>query len=131
MRPLVSVSRRDEVGYDAGMKIALALVLLAAACQKPTSTEEPTTAAPPSTTAEPEPEPQTTTPDQPPAGGECKPSGCSGIVCSDQDIVTTCEFKPEYACYRDATCTRQEDGQCGWTPTPELDACLKNPPPAE
>jgi hypothetical protein len=129
MRPLVSVSRRDEVGYDAGMKIALALVLLAAACQKPTSTEEPTTAAPPSTTAE--PEPQTTTPDQPPAGGECKPSGCSGIVCSDQDIVTTCEFKPEYACYRDATCTRQEDGQCGWTPTPELDACLKNPPPAE
>jgi hypothetical protein len=129
MRPLVSVSRRSEVGYDAGMKIALALVLLAAACQKPTSTEEPTTAAPPSTTAE--PEPQTTTPDQPPAGGECKPSGCSGIVCSDQDIVTTCEFKPEYACYRDATCTRQEDGQCGWTPTPELDACLKNPPPAE
>jgi hypothetical protein len=129
MRPLVSVSRRGEVGYDAGMKIALALVLLAAACQKPTSTEEPTTAAPPSTTAE--PEPQTTTPDQPPAGGECKPSGCSGIVCSDQDIVTTCEFKPEYACYRDATCTRQEDGQCGWTPTPELDACLKNPPPAE
>src|SRR5688572_12753746 len=113
------------------MKIVLAFVLLAAACQKPTSTEEPTTGAPPSTTAEPEPEPQTTTPDQPPPGGECKPTGCSGAVCSDQDVVTTCEFKPEYACYRDATCTRQADGQCGWTPTPELDACLKNPPPVE
>ena len=107
---------------------ALALVVLG--CQKPTSTEEPTTAAPPSTSSE--PEATTAAPEEPPpAGGECKATGCSGTVCSDQDVVTTCEFKAEYACYRDATCTRQADGQCGWTQTPELDACLKNPPPVE
>jgi hypothetical protein len=46
-------------------------------------------------------------------------------------MVTTCEFRPEYACYRDATCERQADGTCGWTETPELTACLANPPPVE
>ena len=65
--------------------------------------------------------------------GECVKSGCSGTVCTEpgNDVVTTCEFKPEYACYDSATCTRQSDGKCGWTQTPELAACLKNPPPAK
>ena len=62
------------------------------------------------------------------AAGECKKTGCSGIVCADEDVVTTCEFKPEYACYQQATCERQADGACGWTKKPELDACLANPP---
>jgi hypothetical protein len=108
--------------------LPIAAVLLAlAGCPKPTTTEPP-----PATSSEPTPDATTPTPEEPPpATGECKPTGCSGTVCSDQDVVTTCEFKPEYACYRDATCTRQTDGQCGWTTTPELEACLANPPPAE
>lgn len=55
---------------------------------------------------------------------ECKITGCSGQLCSDEDVRTTCEFKEEYACYKTAKCERQEDGKCGWTPTEELVACL-------
>jgi hypothetical protein len=58
----------------------------------------------------------------------CKKTGCSGTICAEEDMVSTCEFKPEYACYRDATCERQGDGACGWTKSAELDACLANPP---
>lgn len=54
----------------------------------------------------------------------CMVTGCSGQVCADRPVYTTCEWRPEYACYADATCERQEDGNCGWTKTPELEACL-------
>lgn len=55
---------------------------------------------------------------------ECLVTGCSGQICSDEKVTTTCEFKEEYACYRTAKCEQQEDGKCGWTPTEELVACL-------
>lgn len=55
----------------------------------------------------------------------CFATGCSGQVCADEDVVTTCEYRDEYACYSAAECRRQEDGQCGFTPTPELQACLE------
>ena len=62
----------------------------------------------------------------------CVKTGCSGTVCAAEghEVVTTCEFKPEYACYQTATCEKQADGQCGWTQTPALTGCLANPPPA-
>jgi hypothetical protein len=57
----------------------------------------------------------------------CYVGGCSGQICSDQDgVISTCEWKDEYACYASATCERQPDGQCGWTPTEELTSCLGN-----
>ncbi len=102
----------------------LALLLLTtSACDKQPPTETPTTATQDGGDAG--------DPGDASAGdapGECKPTGCSGIVCSDAEVITTCEYKPEYACYKTATCTRQEDGACGWTPSAELDACLANPP---
>lgn len=55
---------------------------------------------------------------------ECKPTGCSGQICSDMDVITTCEARPEFACFDTATCERQADGNCDWTPTPELQTCL-------
>lgn len=62
-----------------------------------------------------------------PAAGACYVGGCSGQICSDQEgAISTCEWRPEYACYQQATCERQADGQCGWTETPELNACLGN-----
>ncbi len=76
-------------------------------------------------------------PSTPPTGGgeepapaTCVKSGCSGTVCSEpgDEKMTTCEFKPEYACYRTATCERQADSSCGWTESAELTACLANPP---
>jgi hypothetical protein len=56
---------------------------------------------------------------------QCFVGGCSGQVCSDQEgVISTCEWREEYACYRSATCEVQPGGDCGWTPTPELQACL-------
>lgn len=62
----------------------------------------------------------------------CAVAGCSGQLCVSADeagnIVTTCEYRPEYACYRGASCEPQENGKCGWTETAELKQCLANPP---
>jgi len=59
----------------------------------------------------------------------CYRGGCSGQVCSDQSgVITTCEYRPEYACYANARCERQADGRCGWTKTAQLQSCLQNPP---
>lgn len=54
----------------------------------------------------------------------CIRTGCSSQVCSDQNVITTCEWRAEYACYQKAVCERQQDGNCGFTRTPELAACL-------
>jgi len=54
----------------------------------------------------------------------CFKTGCSSQVCADHDVVTTCEFRPEYECYRKAVCERQANGDCGFTVTAELKSCL-------
>jgi len=89
------------------------------------------------TAAPSEPAPST----EPPAAGSdgngktgagCITTGCSGTVCTEaggDDMMTTCEFKPEYACYRDAECRMQDSGKCGWTQSDALTACLASPPP--
>ncbi len=56
----------------------------------------------------------------------CYVTGCSGQLCSsDPNVRTTCEWRPEYECYKSATCERQNDGKCGWTQTTELKQCLE------
>lgn len=54
----------------------------------------------------------------------CMKTGCSSQICSDEAVVTTCEFRPEYECYQRAACERQKNGECGFTQTPELLQCL-------
>ena len=54
----------------------------------------------------------------------CRVTGCSGQICTDADIITTCEYRPEYACYQNTVCERQADGACGWTLTAGLGRCL-------
>ncbi len=56
----------------------------------------------------------------------CRPTGCSGEVCADDDVMSACIFKPEFACYKNATCERQPSGECGWTVTPQLTQCLQS-----
>ena len=73
-----------------------------------------------------EPEPS---PSEPPASGDtgaCVRSGCSGTVCvpEGKSVMTTCEYKPEYDCYREVPCERQADGQCGFGDRETLDACI-------
>jgi hypothetical protein len=55
----------------------------------------------------------------------CFKTGCSRQVCSDEEVVTTCEYRPEYDCYKTAKCERQANGKCGFTDTPELRRCLR------
>ena len=65
----------------------------------------------------------------------CAVAGCSGQLCVSADeaanMVTTCEYRAAYACYREASCEPQTNGMCGWTETPELKRCLANPPAME
>jgi hypothetical protein len=79
--------------------------------------------------AKPAPVPPKVTPTPPPVSNTkpaaCYKGGCSGEICSDrQDMISTCIFREEYACYQNATCERQASGDCGWTATAELQACL-------
>ncbi len=55
----------------------------------------------------------------------CFKTGCSRQVCADEEVVTTCEYRPEYECYKRAKCERQASGECGFTDTPELRTCLR------
>jgi len=58
------------------------------------------------------------------ASKPCIKTGCSGQICSDESVISTCEYRPEYECYKKATCERQANGNCGFTQTPELKSCL-------
>lgn len=62
----------------------------------------------------------------------CAVAGCSSQLCVSaneaDEIVTTCEYRAEYACYREASCEPQSDGKCGWTQTTDLTQCLASPP---
>lgn len=73
------------------------------------------------TSSKPTKPPATTTPKN------CFVGGCSSHVCSSHpDIMTTCEWREEYACYREATCEVQPSGECGWTENPALIQCLNS-----
>lgn len=54
----------------------------------------------------------------------CRVTGCSGQICSDQEVASTCEYRTEYACYRTATCTRLNTGRCGWVQNAALTECI-------
>lgn len=64
----------------------------------------------------------------PDTAGKCYVGGCSSQLCTDQpNMASTCEYRDEYACYQTAVCERQTSGECGWTETAALTACLANP----
>jgi hypothetical protein len=74
--------------------------------------------------SEPEPEPEPSEPRPRRRGGRCHIGGCGGEICADEPMASGCVALASHACYRGARCTRQADGECGWTMTPELRACL-------
>ncbi|MCC7537559.1 MAG: hypothetical protein IT379_15155 [Deltaproteobacteria bacterium] len=56
---------------------------------------------------------------------QCHRAGCSGQLCTDDpDVASTCEWREWYACFREGECARQGSGQCGWTPSDDLCACV-------
>lgn len=60
--------------------------------------------------------------------GNCIVGGCSGQLCTDAaqgPLMSTCEWREAYACYSThGRCERQPSGECGWTPSAALSACL-------
>jgi hypothetical protein len=57
--------------------------------------------------------------------GPCYRGGCSDELCSDQQgLVSSCIWKPIYACDEQATCERQGDGTCGLTHDAAYDTCV-------
>jgi len=64
---------------------------------------------------------------------DCVPAGCSGQVCTTiaqaSDLITTCEFRPEYACLQFTSCGCQQ-GLCQWAETEQYAACLSQSPEA-
>lgn len=62
-------------------------------------------------------------------GPGCKVGGCSAQLCvneNDADVVSTCEWTAVYACFQTARCEVQDGGDCGWTQTDALTACLES-----
>jgi hypothetical protein len=63
---------------------------------------------------------------------KCATGGCSGELCAAAGspattggLATPCVFLPEHQCRKDhGTCEVQSNGQCGWTETPALKACM-------
>lgn len=56
----------------------------------------------------------------------CKITGCSGQVCAEEDVITTCEVRPEYACYKEfGKCERDSTDRCGWAQTKDLLSCIE------
>lgn len=59
-----------------------------------------------------------------PTPTDCKKTGCSGEICSDQDVASACLWTAAFACYQTATCERQAGGACGFTASAALTQCL-------
>lgn len=59
----------------------------------------------------------------------CVISGCNSELCieKDSEMASICVYKEEFACYKEASCTRLSNGQCGWMETEELKSCLRLP----
>lgn len=59
----------------------------------------------------------------------CRIDGCSGQICASADsepMITTCEFRPEYACYQQLGVCENLGNGCAWTMTEELSSCLES-----
>lgn len=60
---------------------------------------------------------------------ECASAGCSGQVCTTAsaapNVITTCEFLPEYICFQQTTCGNfGPGGSCQWEQNDAYQACL-------
>ncbi|MBW3015080.1 eight-cysteine-cluster domain-containing protein [Candidatus Woesearchaeota archaeon] len=60
------------------------------------------------------------------ADEDCIVGGCSGTICSSKQagpIFSTCEWKPEYECYKEANCGCVQ-GRCAWKDG-NLESCIQ------
>ncbi len=110
--------------------IGIVLAAAVASCNGCSSTPEPESPPVANVTSPAQGSSAPADPGQPGAdAGECVKGGCASELCQEpgaqQPAFTTCDYKKEYDCYKTATCGRDEQGQCNWQMTPELEKCLK------
>ncbi len=58
---------------------------------------------------------------------DCVTGGCSGTICQSKNaepIFTTCEYLPEYACYKQIQCKCIKN-KCQWDKTEEFSECVE------
>lgn len=55
---------------------------------------------------------------------KCVKTGCSGQICSNVPVMSTCEWKCEDACVRGAKC-ENVDGSCQWEVDDNIKKCLE------
>jgi eight-cysteine-cluster-containing protein len=62
---------------------------------------------------------------EPSANDDCVVSGCSSEVCADEEMISTCIWKPWYDCLVLTTCGNNgEAGACGWEQNADYTACV-------
>jgi len=57
---------------------------------------------------------------------DCVKGGCSGTLCQskkEEPVFTTCEYLPEYACYKQIKC-KCVDNKCQWDKTEKFEECI-------
>lgn len=109
------------------MRAAVLLLALAACPRDPPPAPAPPPAA---ERAPPPPEAMPAARGACTSDGDCRPTGCSGTLCATEDVISTCEWRPEYACYRPPTTSCGcFEGRCSWAPTEALRACLQEHAP--
>jgi len=60
-----------------------------------------------------------------PAAPKCQVTGCSGQLCADKEIATTCEYMNWYSCFKLSECGEfGANGSCGWKQTPAFTSCM-------
>ncbi|KAJ3125033.1 hypothetical protein HK098_000639 [Nowakowskiella sp. JEL0407] len=59
-------------------------------------------------------------------GAGCEITGCNSEICANRGtgLASVCIALPQFQCYRSATCEKQPNGQCEWSQTDSLKACL-------
>lgn len=61
---------------------------------------------------------------------ECAITGCNSELCVEKseagEVASICVQNKAFDCLSYSQCKRQDDGQCGWTKTPEYLNCLDN-----
>lgn len=95
------------------------------ATASPTASGFPSLPPAPSSTATPTPSGSVSGQNACQTDSDCVVDGCSGQVCRSKGSppqYTTCEWRPEYACYTSDGCVCQA-GQCAWTQ--EIQQCVQ------
>ena len=61
---------------------------------------------------------------------DCGEGGCSGQICTTAEeapnIITTCEYREEYSCYRLTSCGCVNN-KCQWIENNEFNECINEP----